>query len=115
MHLTETCDADAPHLIVGVMTTMAPLPDGEVVGDWHAHLEKQDLAPGQHLVDTDSIDARSLAESQHHSHIDLFGPVMPDLSWQTRFRWIGKGVESYARWVRSARAGGSLPIGTAMR
>jgi transposase len=47
VHLTETCDTDAPHLIVEVMTTTATLPDGEVVGDLHEHLEKQDLLPGQ--------------------------------------------------------------------
>jgi transposase len=84
VHLTETCDADTPHLIVEVMTTTATLPDGEVVGDVHEHLEKQDLLPGQHLVDTGYIDAKLLAESQHRYHVDLFGPVMPDLTWQTR-------------------------------
>jgi transposase len=84
VHLTETCDADAPHLIVEVMTTTATLPDGEVVGDLHEHLEKQDLLPGQHLVDTGYVDAKILAESQYRYHVDLFGPVMPDLTWQTR-------------------------------
>lgn len=61
------------------MTTTATLPDGEVVGDVHEHLEKQDLLPGQHLVDSGYIDAKLLAESQHRYQVDLFGPVMPDL------------------------------------
>lgn len=84
VHLTETCDADVPHLIVEVMTTTATLPDGEVVGDLHEHLEQQDLLPGQHLVDTGYVDAKILAESQQRYHVDLLGPVMPDLTWQTR-------------------------------
>lgn len=84
VHVTETCDEDAPHLIVEVMTTTATLPDGEVVGDMHEQLAKQDLLPEQHLVDTGYIDAKILAESQHRYHVDLFGPVMPDLTWQTR-------------------------------
>lgn len=58
VHHTEACDADAPHLIIEVMTTTATLPDGEVVGDLHEHMEKQDLLPGQHLVDTGYVDAK---------------------------------------------------------
>ncbi len=112
MHLTETCDADAPHLIVEVMTTTATLPDGEVVGDLHEHLEKPDLLPGQHLVDTGSVDARILAESQHRSHVDLFGPVMPDLTWQTRDQ---RGFDHRPFSVFGGLAGpsGDLPGGSA--
>ncbi len=34
VHLTETCEDDAPHLIVHVATTPAPVADGEVTLCW---------------------------------------------------------------------------------
>jgi len=77
VHLTETCDADAPHLIVEVLTTAATTPDGEVMGTLHEHLESLDLLPDQHLVDTGYMDAIILAESQQRFQVDLVGPVMP--------------------------------------
>lgn len=42
------------------------------------------MLPDQHLVDMGYVDAEVLAESQNRYQVDLFGPVMPDLSWQTR-------------------------------
>jgi transposase len=84
VHLTETCDTDVPHLIVEVLTTASTTPDGEVMGTLHEHLESQDLLPDQHLVDTGYVDAAILAESQQRFQVDLVGPVMPDVSWQTK-------------------------------
>jgi transposase len=84
VHLTETCDTDVPHLIVEVMTTAATLPDGEVIGGLHEHLESQNLLPDQHLVDSGYVDAQILADSHQRFHVDLLGPVMPDVSWQTK-------------------------------
>ena len=34
-HLTETCDEDAPHLIVNVETTVAPAPDSAMPATIH--------------------------------------------------------------------------------
>ena len=82
MHLTETCEADAPHLIVEVLTTEATTPDGQVVGDLHEQLAEHELLPKQPLVDRGSVDAEVLAQSQTPYHVDLVGPVVPpDLSW----------------------------------
>jgi hypothetical protein len=81
VHFTETCEADAPHLIVEVLTAAATTPDGQVVGDLHEQLAEHDLLPKQHLVDMGYVDAEVLAQSQTRYHIDLVGPVPPDLSW----------------------------------
>lgn len=110
VHLTETGDADAPHLMVEVTTTTATLPDGAVVGDGHEPLEKHDLFPGQHLVDTGDVAAKILARSASTALTSIsLGrscPMYPGkrankkASITDMFRWIDKGAESAARRVR---------------
>jgi len=84
VHFTETCEADAPHLIVGVTATSATTADGDIVGDLHEHLAEQDLLASQHLMDMGSVDAEVLAESQRRYQVDIVGPVMPDTSWSSQ-------------------------------
>ena len=81
VHFTESCEADAPHLIVEVTPTSATTADGDIVGALHEHLAEQQLLPAQHWMDMGYIDAEVLAESQARYHVDLVGPVMPDTSW----------------------------------
>src|SRR5262249_22162366 len=80
VHFTETCEADAPHLIVEVTPTSATTADGDIVGDLHEQLAEQDLLPSQHLMDMGYVDAEVLAESQRRYQVDLVGPVIPDTS-----------------------------------
>ena len=84
MHFTETCEANAPHLIVDVITTAATTADGEIMGELHEQLAQQEMLPEQHLVDMGYVDADVLAQSQSRYQVDVLGPVMPDLSWQTK-------------------------------
>lgn len=84
VHVTETCDEDAPHLITHVETTPAPEPDSEVTETIHAALVDKDLTPSQHLVDPGYVDAEQLVEARQTYQIDLVGPVNPDTSWQSR-------------------------------
>src|SRR5262249_32190536 len=51
VHVTETCDPDAPSLITNIETTSGPTPDGAVVGCIHETLKQRDLLPRLHLVD----------------------------------------------------------------
>ena len=50
VHFTETCEADAPHLIVEVTPTSATMADGDIVGELHSHLDEQQMLPDQHLI-----------------------------------------------------------------
>ena len=84
VHFTETCEADAPHLIVEVTPTSATLADGDIVGQLHAHLDEQQMLPAQHLMDMGYVDAEVLAESQSRHQVDIVGPVMPDTSWASK-------------------------------
>src|SRR4051795_10055854 len=84
VHLTETCDADAPHVIVNVETTAATTPDDNMLTVIHKSLEARDLLPAEHLVDKGYTDAGVLIDSQRDYAVAVIGPVADDPSWQAR-------------------------------
>jgi transposase len=84
VHLTETCDAGQPRLITHVETTVATVPDDQVVPAIHQALERKALLPQTHLVDAGYTDADLLRNSTTRYGIDLVGPVAADASWQAR-------------------------------
>ncbi len=84
VHLTETCDPDAPRVITDVQTTPATTPDDGMVPVVHAALAARDLLPAEHLVDKGYTDAATLLESQRDRGVRLVGPVAADPSWQAR-------------------------------
>jgi hypothetical protein len=64
VHLSETCDDDAPHLITNVVTTPAPVAEGDATPLVHEALRGKGLLPGIHRVDTGYLDAELLVASQ---------------------------------------------------
>jgi transposase len=84
VHLTESCDDDAPHLITDVQTTPAPLSDFEMTPPIQASLAERQILPREQLLDTGYVTADHLVNSQRRYKIDLVGPVAPDPSWQAR-------------------------------
>jgi transposase len=83
-HLTETCEPDAPHLIVHVETTVATEQDIEVVEPIHQQLEQHALLPDEHLLDSGYVSAEKLVDSSTQYAVKLIGPVRPNVSWQTQ-------------------------------
>jgi transposase len=84
VHLTESHDEDAPHLITHVETTPATESDCRVTGEIHQALEGKELLPERHSVDSGYIDAELLADSQQTYGVDLFGPTRGDFTWQSQ-------------------------------
>jgi transposase len=84
VHFTEGCDADQPHFLLEVTTTLSTTPDGEVLEDLHERLAEKQVLPDQHLVDTGYVDAENMAKSQQDHQIDLVGPALPDTSWSSK-------------------------------
>jgi transposase len=82
VHLTETCDDETPPLLTHVETTPAPVDDSQVTAQLHAALQKKDLLPRRHLVDTGYLDAELLATRQRDSGVELHGPTRGDVRWQ---------------------------------
>jgi transposase len=84
LHLTETCEADAPHLIVHVATTPACASDEATLTPIHQDLARRDLLPSRQLVDAGYIDAEVLATSRTHFDVEVLGPSRGNFRWQAR-------------------------------
>jgi len=82
VHLTETCDDDAPHLITDVATVPASTNDVEVTTEIQADLAARDLLPAEHYVDTGYVSGQHLLTSELAYGVALVGPVLLDTSWQ---------------------------------
>jgi transposase len=82
VHLTETCDDDAPHLVTHVETTLATTADSAVVEPIHTELKRKNCLPDQHLVDNGYGSGTAFVQSGEDYGVDLFGPARPDVSWQ---------------------------------
>ncbi|MFN8539477.1 MAG: IS1182 family transposase [Thermomicrobiales bacterium] len=83
VHLTESCDADGPHLVTDVATAPAPEPDHAVTAAVQERLAARAVLPATHLVDTGYVTAEHLVGSAQRG-CDLVGPVLGDTSWQAR-------------------------------
>lgn len=75
VHVTETCDEDAAHLVTHVMTTPAMQPDMASTADIHQRLAAKDLLPSEHFVDSAYVDAALLVGSRRDHGVSLEGPV----------------------------------------
>ncbi len=91
VHLSETCDQDAPHLITYIETKPATTKDHEVTENVHQSLEKIELLPENHLADAGYVDAQLLVDSQQKYQLDLVAPVPKNCQWQAL---AGKGFSS---------------------
>src|SRR3954454_6530086 len=75
VHLTETCDEDAVHLITHVETCLSTQPDMTNTAGIHKRLAAKELLPAEHFVDSAYVDAGLLIESQRDYGVSLEGPV----------------------------------------
>jgi len=83
-HVTETCDAERPHLVTPVETTAAPIVDRDTLQQVHGSLAAKDLLPGSHLVDARYVDSEHLVASGRDHGVTLIGPPPKDQQWQAR-------------------------------
>ena len=82
VHLTESCEAHLPLIITHVATTAGPVSDDAMTATIHAELDRKELLPAQHLVDTGYVHAKLLVESERDYQVDLVGPTRKDYRWQ---------------------------------
>jgi transposase len=88
VHITETCDGDAPNIITHVETTAATATDEAALEPIHQALQERDLLPAEHLVDAGYVDSARLVASKEQYEVRLVGPLPDDSSWQAQ---AGKG------------------------
>jgi len=82
VHLTETCDPDAVHLVTNVATTESTVPDSVSVGRIHAGLRERDLLPDEHWVDAGYTTAAQITAARRDHGVALLGPVRADTNAQ---------------------------------
>jgi transposase len=84
VHLSESCEDDAVHLITHALTTVATVHEARCTAAIHAALAGKGLTPGEHLVDAAYVDAELLVRGREELGIDLLGPPRPNPSWQAK-------------------------------
>jgi transposase len=75
VHVTETCDDDAAHLVTAVTTCPAMRPDMTSTAGIHEGLAAKGRLPAEHFVDAAYVDAGLLAGSRRDHGVSLEGPV----------------------------------------
>ena len=75
VHVTETCDAKAVHVITHVETRPAMEFDISAMANIHQHLAARDMLPREHFVDSAYVSAGLLVSSQREHGVRLHGPV----------------------------------------
>ena len=90
VHLTETCDADSPHLITHVRATPATTPDSAIGPTIQHGLARRDLLPSIHVFDSGYVDAELFVTAQMTHQIEVLGPAFGSYSRQRR---AGQGYD----------------------
>ena len=75
VHVTETCDEDAAHLVTHVKACPAMEQDMTSTAEIHERLAAKGLLPTEHFVDSAYVDAGLLVSSQRDHGVSLEGPV----------------------------------------
>ena len=84
VHVSETCEPTAPHLLTQVYTTPATVHEAMCTDAIEQALVAKALPPGAHLVDAAYISAELLVSSRQTYGIELRGPTRQNTSWQTK-------------------------------
>jgi transposase len=84
VHVTETCDDDAAHVITDVTTCPLMQPDMTSTAGIHERLAAKGLLPAEQFVDSGYVDAKLLTRSQRKHGLSLEGPVRGVSSRQIR-------------------------------
>ncbi|MFG3410492.1 IS1182 family transposase [Streptomyces sp. NPDC048142] len=75
VHVTETCEPDAPNLITNMATTVATTPDNVMSEEIHTGLAARECLPGEHWVDAGYPTAAQVVAARTGHGVDLQGPM----------------------------------------
>src|SRR5215813_2529652 len=84
VHVSETCEPTAPHLLTHVHTTPATVHEVQCTTPIQQALIEKDVPPREHLVDAAYISSDLLVSSREEQDIILRGPTRPSQGWQTQ-------------------------------
>jgi transposase len=82
VHVSETCESTAPHLLTHVHTTAATVHEAQCTIPIQQALLEKGVPPREHFVDAAYISAELLVQSRDEQGITLRGPTRPSQGWQ---------------------------------
>ena len=82
VHVSETCEPTAPHLLTHVHTTAASVHEAQCTTPIQQALLDKEVPPQEHFVDAAYISADLLVHSRDEQGITLRGPTRPSQGWQ---------------------------------
>jgi transposase len=82
VHVSETCDPTAPHLLTHVHTTPATVHEAQCTEPIQQALIEKGVPPQEHFVDAAYISSELLVHSRDDQGIVLRGPTRPSQGWQ---------------------------------
>jgi len=82
VHVSETCEATAPHLLTHVHTTAATVHEAQCTIPIQQALREKGVPPREHFVDAAYVSAEWLVQSRDEQGITLRGPTRPSQGWQ---------------------------------
>jgi transposase len=82
VHVSETCESTAPHLLTHVHTTAATVHEAQCTTPIQQALIDKELPPREHFVDAAYVSAELLVHSRDEQGITLRGPTRPSQGWQ---------------------------------
>jgi transposase len=82
VHVSETCEPTAPHLLTHVHTTAATVHEAQCTTPIQQALIAKELPPREHFVDAAYMSAELLVHSRDEQGIILRGPTRPSQGWQ---------------------------------
>jgi transposase len=82
VHVSETCESTAPHLLTHVHTTAATVHEAQCTTPIQQALIDKALPPREHFVDAAYVSAELLVHSRDEQGITLRGPTRPSQGWQ---------------------------------
>src|SRR2546425_121666 len=82
VHVSETCEPTAPHLLTHVHTTPATVHEAQCTIPIQQALIDKEVPPQEHLVDAAYISTELLVQSRDEQSIILRGPTRPSQGWQ---------------------------------
>jgi len=84
VHVSDTCEPAAPHLLTHVHTTLATVHEAQCTEPIQQALIDKGVPPQDHLVDAAYISSELLVHSRDSQGIALRGPTRPSQGWQTQ-------------------------------
>jgi Transposase DDE domain len=84
VHVSETCEPTAPHLLTHVHTTPATVHEAQCTEPIPQALIDKAVPPQEHFVDAAYISSELLVHSRDEQGIILRGPTRPSQGWQTQ-------------------------------